>query len=108
MIHVPTRVASIVGRWACAGDDDLPAVHALQDAAELEPVDADAVAVGLPSDRPDVPDDLVFLEKLRVWSQAFPPRRASTFRCRISRRHRDHPTAEPRRTPMADSASSPT
>ena len=29
VIRVPTRVASIVGRWACAGDDDLPVVHAL-------------------------------------------------------------------------------
>src|ERR1700759_4298519 len=27
VIHVPTRVASIVGRWACAGGPDLAAVH---------------------------------------------------------------------------------
>ena len=32
VIHFPTTVASIVGRWACAGEPDLPAVHALQDA----------------------------------------------------------------------------
>ena len=37
VIRVPTTVASIVGRWACAGDDDLPAVHALQDATTLTP-----------------------------------------------------------------------
>ncbi len=73
VIHVPTRVASIVGRWACAGADDLPAVHALQDAAELQPLDADATASGLPAIDPDVPEDLVFFEKLRVWSQALPP-----------------------------------
>src|SRR6478736_5671828 len=42
VIRVPTRVASIVGRWACAGEHDLPAVHALQDATLLEPVDATA------------------------------------------------------------------
>ena len=44
VIHFPTTVASIVGRWACAGAPDLPAVHALQDATTLEPVDAAAVA----------------------------------------------------------------
>ena len=73
VIHVPTRIASIVGRWACAGADDLPAVHSLQDAAELQPLDADATASGLPAIDPDVPEDLVFFEKLRVWSQALPP-----------------------------------
>ena len=70
VIHVPTRIASIVGRWACAGADDLSAVHALQDAAELAPLDADATATGLPAIDPDVAEDLVFFEKLRVWSQA--------------------------------------
>ena len=35
VIHSPTRVASIVGRWACAGEADLPAVYALQDATTL-------------------------------------------------------------------------
>ncbi|WP_235035828.1 DUF1254 domain-containing protein [Curtobacterium sp. 18060] len=38
VIHFPTTVASIVGRWAVSSDDDLPAVHALQDATTLTPL----------------------------------------------------------------------
>ena len=37
-IRFPTRIATIVGRWACDGVDDLPAVHALQDATDADPV----------------------------------------------------------------------
>ena len=73
VIHVPTLVASMVGRWACAGEDDLPVVHALQDATLLEPVATSAEPAGIPQPNADVPDDLVFWEKLRLWSQAFPP-----------------------------------
>ena len=73
VIRFPTVVASIVGRWAVAGDDDLPAVHALQDATSLTPLDAQQEAVGLAEPDPAVPEELVFLEKLRVWSQQFPP-----------------------------------
>ena len=47
VIRFPTTVASIVGRWAVAGDDDLPAVHALQDATTLTPLDAAAEPTGL-------------------------------------------------------------
>ena len=73
IIRFPTRVGSIIGRWACSGTDDLRAVHLLQDAMTLEALDPDAVAAGLPVPDPRVPDDLYFLEQLRVWSQAFPP-----------------------------------
>lgn len=73
LIQFPTTVASIVGRWSVASDEDLPAVHALQDATTLSPVDAAAVAVGLAAPDPGVPDELMFLETLRVWSQQFPP-----------------------------------
>jgi len=73
VIRFPTTVASIVGRWAVAGDDDLPAVHALQNATTLTPLDADATPAGLAVPDPAVPEELVFLEKLRVWSQQFPP-----------------------------------
>jgi hypothetical protein len=73
VIHVPTRVASIVGRWACAGPDDLVNVHRLQDATVLEPVDTGADPVGIPNPDSAVPEELRFLEKLRLWSQAFPP-----------------------------------
>ena len=73
VIRLPTLVASVVGRWAVASDADLPAVHALQDATTLTPLDVSAVPVGLATADPSVPDDLVFLEKLRIWSQQFPP-----------------------------------
>ncbi|MBF4587159.1 DUF1254 domain-containing protein [Curtobacterium sp. VKM Ac-2887] len=73
VIHFPTTVASIVGRWAVGSDDDLPAVHALQDATTLTPLDAAARPIGLAEPDPAVPEDLVFLEQFRVWSQQFPP-----------------------------------
>ena len=37
VIRLPTAVVSIVGRWAVDGDDDLPAVAALQSALALTP-----------------------------------------------------------------------
>jgi hypothetical protein len=73
VIRFPTTVASIVGRWSVAGDDDLPAVHALQDATTLTPLDPAAEPVGLAAPERGVPDALMFLEKLRVWSQQLPP-----------------------------------
>lgn len=73
VIRFPTRVGSIVGRWAVSGDDDLATVHALQDATTLTPVDASAAAIGLPPITPGLSDGLDFLEKMRLWSRAFPP-----------------------------------
>ena len=73
VIRFPTTVASIVGRWAVGGDDDLPVVHALQDATTLTPLDPHAVPTGLAAPDARVPESLMFLEKLRVWSQQFPP-----------------------------------
>ncbi|MFK3679197.1 DUF1254 domain-containing protein [Microbacterium sp. NPDC090218] len=73
VIRFPTTVASIVGRWAVAVDDDLPAVHALQDATTLTPLDSAAIPVGLAVPDSRVPESALFLEKLRVWSQQFPP-----------------------------------
>ncbi|MBM7503523.1 DUF1254 domain-containing protein [Agromyces aurantiacus] len=81
VVRVPTRVASIVGRWAVAGDDDLPAVHALQDATTLTPIGS-AAAEGLPSsEATGLSEALRFFDRLRLWSQAFPPapRDADTF-----------------------------
>ena len=69
VIRFPTNIASIVGRWACGGDDDLPAVHALQDATTLTVVDSTGNSAGLPVPEPGVSQDLLFLEKLRIWSQ---------------------------------------
>ena len=73
VIEFPTRVGTIVGRWACAGSDDLATVYALQQATDLRPLDETAIPEGLPEPDPKVPEPLQFLEKLRTWSQAFPP-----------------------------------
>jgi hypothetical protein len=73
VIRSPTGVASIVGRWACAGEADLPAVHALQDATTLEAADSGGQLAGIPTPDPAVGADLAFWENLRLWSQAFPP-----------------------------------
>jgi hypothetical protein len=51
LVRVPTRIASIVGRWAVNADDDLSAVHALQDATTLTPLNRAAVPAGLPARR---------------------------------------------------------
>ena len=91
VIHFPTTVASIVGRWACAGAPDLPAVHALQDATTLEPVDAAAAPVGVPDPDPAVAPDLAFWEKLRLWSQAFPPPTSRSAAPAGPRGYRDRP-----------------
>jgi hypothetical protein len=73
VIHCPTRIASIVGRWACTGDDDLAAVHALQAAATLAPLDASADPAGLPAAGGTGNEALDFFDRYRAWSQAFPP-----------------------------------
>jgi hypothetical protein len=39
VIEAPASVATIVGRWACAGPADLPAVHALQSELTLDALD---------------------------------------------------------------------
>jgi len=72
-VHAPTRIASIVGRWACAGESDLPAVHALQDRLRLVPLDPAAVGEGLPDVAQQGSPELDWWERFRVWSTAFPP-----------------------------------
>lgn len=73
-IRFPTRVGTIVGRWAVDGVDDLPAVHALQDALTLTQVRPTvAPPEGVPAVASGQSEALDFFEKLRVWSQAFPP-----------------------------------
>jgi hypothetical protein len=73
VIGFPTRVASVLGRWACSGADDLPAVHALQDQLGLRPAAARRVPIGVPAPVAGVDEPLVFFEKLRTWMAAFPP-----------------------------------
>jgi hypothetical protein len=69
VIRLPTDVATIVGRWAVDGEEDLPAVRALQAALTLEP---SGETKGLP-ETASADNDLVFLEQLRTWMRAFPP-----------------------------------
>ncbi|MGW7077636.1 DUF1254 domain-containing protein [Streptomyces sp. NPDC054866] len=75
-IAVPTQVASIVGRWACSGPDDVAAVRALQEDTHLEPYwTASGESHGLPTHTyiPDGEPELLFYEKLRARMAAFPP-----------------------------------
>ena len=70
VIEFPTTVATIVGRWACDGPDDLPAVRALQDLLALEPQGGSAAGFSAPA---VVPGELAFFEQMRTWMLAFPP-----------------------------------
>ena len=72
VIRFPTDVASIVGRWAVDGPDDLPAVHALQDATTLTPP-VDRPVSGVPPVPASGDEALDFWERCRVWSRRFPP-----------------------------------
>ncbi|MGW6059179.1 DUF1254 domain-containing protein [Streptomyces sp. NPDC055189] len=80
-IAVPTEVATIVGRWACTGPDDVAAVHALQEDTHLEPFwTASEEPRGLPTHTyiSDDEPELLFYEKLRIRMAAFPPAPAET------------------------------
>ncbi|MGW4650839.1 DUF1254 domain-containing protein [Kitasatospora sp. NPDC004289] len=70
-IPAPTRVCTIVGRWACDGPADLPAVRALQQVLTLETA---GEAAGLPVIAPGAQDDApAFYRRLRTHLRAFPP-----------------------------------
>jgi hypothetical protein len=73
VIEFPTRVASILGRWACSRADDLDAVHALQDQLVLRPAGNPEPVIGVPAPAAGVSESLMFFEKLRTWMAAFPP-----------------------------------
>ncbi|MEJ1154695.1 DUF1254 domain-containing protein [Microbacterium marmarense] len=73
VIHVPTHVASIVGRWAVASDADLAVVHALQDTTTLTQLDVSATPKGIAVPDASAPEDVAFFEKMRLWSQQFAP-----------------------------------
>lgn len=73
LVRIPTTIASIVGRWAVSGPDDLPAVHTLQDATTLTPL-GQGTPAGLPEDESaGLPTELAFWERYRVASRAMPP-----------------------------------
>ncbi|MEU6173827.1 DUF1254 domain-containing protein [Streptantibioticus parmotrematis] len=80
VISSPTAVATIVGRFACAGPDDpghsedVSRVAELQERLTLRPLEPDGTAPsGLPLPDPEVSGPLRFFEQLRVWMAAFPP-----------------------------------
>jgi hypothetical protein len=74
VVRFPTTVASIVGRWAVQGPDDLPRVHALQDATRLTPLAPTQGAVrGVPAVAQPPGEALAFWERYRTWSREFPP-----------------------------------
>lgn len=74
-IDAPTGVFSIVGRVQVDGEDDLPAVHALEDQFTLRPLDGASTGdpAGVPEADPGVSDDLRWWEKFRTRLLAFPP-----------------------------------
>ncbi|MGW4892433.1 DUF1254 domain-containing protein [Kitasatospora sp. NPDC004240] len=73
VIESPTTVATIVGRTACDGPEDLPRVREFQQGLSLGPLEEGGIAAGLPRPDPDVPSELAFFERLRLWAAAFPP-----------------------------------
>jgi hypothetical protein len=72
-IAVPTRVATILGRWLCGGRDDLPAVTDLQRQLTLTSAGDRSNRGGIPRPTVGVPIELEPWEKMRVWMRAFPP-----------------------------------
>jgi hypothetical protein len=70
VIHFPTSIATIVGRWAVDGESDIPNVAELQASLRLTPT---APGNGVPDGDPSVPEELRFFEQLRVWMATFPP-----------------------------------
>ena len=62
MIHFPTDVGTIVGRWAVNGEGDLTAVKALQAELTLAPTAA-GPGNGLPTPNPAVAEEIAFLSR---------------------------------------------
>ncbi|MFD4422998.1 DUF1254 domain-containing protein [Agromyces sp. NPDC058484] len=73
IIESPTDIATIVGRLAVDGDDDLPRVRALQSQFTLTPLEGNGPLRGIPQPSSEIPEHLQFWEMLRLWSQRFPP-----------------------------------
>jgi len=71
VIKAPTNIATIVGRLACDGEDDLPRVLELQKHFTLTPADGNTAPAGIPQSA--LPQPLQFWDQLRLWSQLNPP-----------------------------------
>lgn len=72
VIHFPTDVGTVLGRFAVDGDEDLPAVRALQAELKLSQ-GGEGTPHGLPEPNRSALEELQFFEQLRVWMRAFPP-----------------------------------
>lgn len=75
VITVSTDIVSIVGRFACTGPEDIPAVTALQDCVVLERLTPNTPLHGLsaPGQHPSDEPEAMFWRQARDWSLAFPP-----------------------------------
>src|SRR4029079_19457940 len=74
VVSVPSDLFVIVGRVQLDGEQDIPAVHALQDEFTLKPLEenqSDAARIPVPD--PNVGEDLLWWERLRVALATFPP-----------------------------------
>lgn len=72
VVQASTDIVSIVGRFACTGNDDLSAVTSLQNSLVLEPLNPTAAVNGLPAVDANPSDGLLFWQQAHNWSQAFP------------------------------------
>ena len=72
VVQASTHIVSIVGRFACTGPDDIPAVTALQDALTIERMTPEAPLSGLPQIDGAAGDELQFWDQAQTWSRAFP------------------------------------
>jgi hypothetical protein len=72
VVQASTDIVSIVGRFACTGPGDIPAVTKLQDLLILELLDPAATVNGLPAVDANLTDELLFWQQAHRWSQAFP------------------------------------
>jgi hypothetical protein len=66
-------VFSIIRRIAVDGQEDLPAVAALQEQFALRPLGEGGELAGVPRPDASLPEHLRFFDAMRLWSQAFPP-----------------------------------
>ncbi|GAA2606773.1 DUF1254 domain-containing protein [Dactylosporangium fulvum] len=73
IIRVPTMIATLIARFACAGPRDVAHVNALQNGLSLERMYPQVPLDGLPTPQAGVPDELCFFEGLRRSLAAFPP-----------------------------------
>ncbi|QIZ97835.1 DUF1254 domain-containing protein [Leifsonia sp. PS1209] len=74
VIRFPTRIATIVGRWACDGEEDLAAVEELQNSLALTPIRKSLTPPqGMPVVAGGLGEALDFFERFRTWAIAFPP-----------------------------------